>query len=151
MESVRRANAKDAPQLAVLAGELGYPATEDEVRRRLEELAWRAEHVVFVYEDARGVHGFVHAELVHGLVSSTFVEIASLVVAERERGRGLGVALLSRAEAWARELGVGCVRLRSRSTRERAHAFYRRAGYAVVKTQLAFERALEPRTEEGRR
>ncbi|MBK7876848.1 MAG: GNAT family N-acetyltransferase [Planctomycetes bacterium] len=142
---IRLARPDDAARIAELAGELGYPAAPEQVVERLAELAQRAEHAVFVLEEAAIVQAFVHVEHVHALVSAPHVEVAALVVASVVRSRGHGRALLEHAQAWARARGVTTLRLRSRSSRERAHAFYRRAGYVVTKTQLCFERGLDPR------
>lgn len=142
---VRPARAADAVRLAELATELGYPASAEEMERRWSALSTRAEHAVFAAELGDRVEGFVHVERVHALTGAPHAEITALVVDAACRSRGLGRALLERAEAWAREQGLDRVALRSRSTRERAHAFYLRAGYAIEKRQLRFVRALGPR------
>ena len=140
---VRRAHPDDAGRVAELAAELGYPAASEEMRRRIVLLEGRSDHAVLVALVAGRVEGLLHAELVHGITDDAHVEIAALVIDSALRGRGLGKELLSRAEAWARERGVARVGLRSRSTRERAHAFYLREGYHVAKTQLRFVRELD--------
>jgi len=46
------------------------------------------------------------------------------------------------AEQWARVHGFALMRVRSNVVRERAHRFYEREGYARVKTQAVFRKAL---------
>ena len=72
------------------------------------------------------------------LTDEPCAEIGGLVVAAASRGKGLGGALLRAAEAWAHALGCGCLRVRSRVERERAHRFYERAGFVRAKTQAVF-------------
>ena len=57
--------------------------------------------------------------------------------------KGVGRLLLEQAEQWAREEGIGIVRVWSSDQRHRAHRFYEREGYAVVKTQLAFVKTVD--------
>jgi GNAT superfamily N-acetyltransferase len=71
------------------------------------------------------------------------VELRGLVVDEKHRGTGLGRALLRQAEQWAIDRKTPVVRLRCNVIRTGAHAFYRRLGYSLVKTQHAFRRQLE--------
>jgi hypothetical protein len=52
------------------------------------------------------------------------------------------------AEAWARQQGCGAMRLWSSITRTPAHRFYQGLGYAQVKTQYSFVKALDASGEE---
>ena len=56
----------------------------------------------------------------------------------------IGAALLEEVEAWAWARARGCAALRVRSNvvRERAHRFYRRAGFETIKTQHVFEKRI---------
>jgi GNAT superfamily N-acetyltransferase len=63
-------------------------------------------------------------------------------VDERNRGAGVGRALVSAAEEWAKESGLATIRVRSRIERDRAHKFYERDGYTRLKTQYVFEKPL---------
>ena len=77
------------------------------------------------------------------MMTEARVEVAGLVVDEKCRGRGIGRALMGRAESWAREHGCAMVSLRSNVIRSEAHAFYQGLGYSLVKTQHAFRRKLD--------
>lgn len=140
---VRQAGPDDATRLAALSGQLGYPATAAEMTTRLAAVGSDPRHAIFVVAEAGGtVVGWVHACLRDLLVSQPQAEIEGLVVDEACRSVGLGRQLLERAEEWARDQGCTTVFLRSNVTRERAHAFYERAGYQHVKTSKAFRKGL---------
>ena len=89
--------------------------------------------------------GWVHVQERALLESEPFAEVCSLVVEERERGRGVGAALMGACERWALARGLGRMRVRSNVKRAPAHAFYGRLGYAVVKSQHVFQRVLGAR------
>jgi len=149
---IRRAEARDAAQIAALAGQLGYQTEADQVGARLGELArfemhrvWVAEAVASRAEPSQargGVVAWMHCEVCPALDVPTYVEILALVVDEAHRGRRIGEQLVACAETWAKECGVADVRVRSNVVRERAHRFYERLGYAVRKTQRVFAKAV---------
>lgn len=138
---IRDATPADAPFLARLSGELGYPSTEEAVGSRLAHLlALPAAHAVMVSVDGRGaVTGWVHASVERTVESEPYAEIRGLVVEEAWRGRGIGETLVRASVAWARSRGVAKVRVRSNVVRERTRAFYLRLGFAVCKTQAVFD------------
>jgi GNAT superfamily N-acetyltransferase len=140
---VRRAQARDAARIAELSGQLGYPATEAQIEKRLRQLMRASKHIVLVAEKpGAGVIGWIHASVMNLLESETRVEINGLIVADGHRSVGAGAKLLEAAEQWARRHGCERVNVRSNVIRERAHAFYLRQGYDHYKTQKAFRKAL---------
>jgi GNAT superfamily N-acetyltransferase len=56
--------------------------------------------------------------------------------------QGTGARLLEAAETWALESGVSLIRVSSNVGRERAHAFYMREGYGIIKTSHQFSKRL---------
>lgn len=140
---IRRAQVRDAARIAELSGQLGYPATEVQIEKRLRQLLRASKHIVLVAEkpDA-GVIGWIHASVMNLLESETRAEINGLIVADGHRSVGSGAKLLEAAEQWARRHGCERVNVRSNVIRERAHAFYLRQGYDHYKTQKAFRKAL---------
>jgi ribosomal protein S18 acetylase RimI-like enzyme len=142
---VRRARLSDAPRLADLSGQLGYPATVKEIRERLARVLKQREHAVFV-ADAGGseVVGWLHVAVTPLLESPLRAEVNGLVVDQSQRSRGAGSQLLSAAEAWAQKKRCQHVSVRSNVIRKRAHGFYRRNGYQHIKTQKAFRKPLKP-------
>jgi GNAT superfamily N-acetyltransferase len=141
---VRAAREEDAAALAALSGQLGYPATADEVRARLATIAARPGNAVLVAESLGAVAGWLHVVAVHFLECDAFAEIGGLVVGEAERGGGIGALLLRAAESWAAEHGLTSVRVRSNVVRAGAHRFYEREGYTLSKQQAVFVKRLGP-------
>jgi GNAT superfamily N-acetyltransferase len=140
--SIRRAAEEDAPVVAELNGQLGYPATAQEVRERLGEIAKIRSQAVFVACLNSRIVGWIDVAITFHLQFPPFALIGGLVVKDGYRGIGVGHRLCEAAEKWARELRVGTVRVTSRSTRVDAHRFYLRDGYSEVKTSRVFEKAL---------
>ncbi len=140
---VRRATLGDAPPIAELSGQLGYPATREDVVRRFRELEGDPRHVLYVAALPSGrVIGWVHVQEVHLIESDMRAEISGLVVWEGYRGQGAGKLLMQHAEQWARERGCGAVLLRSNVIRTGAHAFYETLGYTNIKNQKVFRKVL---------
>lgn len=140
--AVRPARTEDAPALAGLAGQLGYPTSTEEVTARLPEVAANPEALILVAGDGGEVQGWIHVELKRSLLAPLAAQVMGLVVDERWRNAGIGAALLAAGEAWARQRGCLSMLVGTRVTRERAHRFYRRAGYDLLKTSHFFEKRL---------
>lgn len=140
---IRRAKVTDAPRIAELSGQLGYPATAEQIRRRLRQIQPASQNAIFVAdaEDA-GVVGWLHVSKVALLETDLRAEVNGLVVAEGHRSVGAGAQLLVAAEKWARKQGCKGMSVRSNVIRERAHEFYERNGYEHYKTQKSFRKPL---------
>ena len=140
---IRRAKSADAPQLAALSGQLGYPATAAQLRERLRGIEPASQHAVFVADAPDdGVIGWVHVSKQPLLEVEMRAEVNGLVVAEEQRSLGAGAQLLAAAEDWARKHGCKSMSVRSNVIRERAHKFYERNGYEHYKTQKSFRKPL---------
>jgi GNAT superfamily N-acetyltransferase len=137
---IRPMTAADAPLVADLTTQLGYPTSPEEAAQRLAALDGR--HAALVAEEDGRAIGWVHVALVTSLASGMKADIGGLVVDENHRSDGIGAELLAAAEAWAREEGAARMVVRSRVARERAHRFYEREGYELVKTSHVFEKQL---------
>jgi GNAT superfamily N-acetyltransferase len=140
---IRRAKGNDAAQIAVLTGQLGYPATTAQVRERMRRIQPVSQNAVFVAEAANyGVVGWLHVSKEPLLESEMRAEVNGLVVADGQRSLGAGARLLAAAEDWARKHGCKEMSVRSNVIRERAHKFYERNGYEHYKTQKSFRKNL---------
>jgi len=140
---IRRAKTSDAPQIAVLTGQLGYPATAAQIRKRLQGIKPASQNAVFVaHSEKDGVIGWLHVSRNVLLESEIRAEVNGLVVAEGQRSLGAGARLLAAAENWARKHGCKNMSVRSNVIRERAHKFYERDGYEHYKTQKSFRKPL---------
>jgi GNAT superfamily N-acetyltransferase len=133
----------DAPILAALAGELGYPTDAESLLGRLAALH-PTDAAVLVSTDPDDLPtGWCHVEMRRTLVEPMSALIAGLVIGEGHRSAGIGAALLAAAEAWARARGCQRMVVATRITRERAHRFYAREGYEVSKTSYFLTKPLD--------
>lgn len=144
---VRRAAAADVPAIARLAAQLGGAVETSRMPARLARILELPTHAVFVAEpDATDAGagtqaapcGFAAAEHRLLLPFDEWVELTSLVVDDALRRRGVGTQLVAAVEAWAGRRGVPRIVVRSSITRDLAHDFYPRLGYARLKTQHVY-------------
>jgi GNAT superfamily N-acetyltransferase len=140
---IRGIKSGDAEALAALTTQLGYPVDPDRIRSRMRPLLRDSSSAVLVAADGddRPI-GWLHVALLLSLEGDPRVHIMGLVVGDGHRSAGIGQELLAAGEAWAREQGVTRMTVYSRQTRERAHRFYEREGYALVKRSYFFEKEL---------
>ena len=139
---IRRARKTDSVRIAELSTQLGYPATGQEIVRRMKRMRPAALHAVFVAESEKLVIGWLHVSVTPLLEVPLRAEVNGLVVDEKRRSAGTGAKLLHAAERWAAEKGCKSMSVRSNVIRERAHEFYLRNGYQHYKTQKAFRKLL---------
>ena len=123
--------------MASLLAELGRPDVrgedEDRYRELFVEYLRRPDADALVAERDGSVVGFVNVEFRERLNYDTPQGwIPELIVAEGERSRGAGAALLSRAEELARDRGCWSMALESANRRTDAHRFYLREGWTDV-------------------
>ncbi len=141
--TIRLAGPGDAKRIAVLCHQLGYPATQEEVERRLNQIQQDERHAVYVAKLSNGhVVGWVHVYVSQLVMTDRQAEIGGLVVDESCRHYGIGQLLMQQAEQWARANECWAIHLRSNIARKGAHVFYERIGYSNVKTQLTFRKVL---------
>jgi len=140
---VRAMLEEDIPEVARLSGQLGYPSTEEQVRRRFERLARQQDHETFVAVDERdGVIGWVHVAEQCTIEADPTGEVWGLVVDESTRNRRIGRRLMAAAEQWARDRGLDVMAVRSNVLRSDAHRFYLSIGYEIAKSQYKFRKRL---------
>ena len=141
---IRRARLSDAPAVAELSGQLGYPTLAKEMAGRLAHLIRHPRFgVVLIAGTPEGkIVGWLHVSLTPLLEVPLRAEVNGLIVAEGQRSSGSGAKLLQAAEEWAKSKGCSRVSVRSNVVRDRAHAFYLRNGYEHYKTQKAFRKTL---------
>jgi ribosomal protein S18 acetylase RimI-like enzyme len=140
---VRQMRPEDTSAVAALTTQLGYPSTEDEIRRRFDLIKDRWDARVFVAQHAGNVIiGWIHVQATYLLECDARAEIWGLVVGEKVRGCGVGRRLVEAAEEWALMRGLSVMTLRSNNLRTEAQGFYEHLGYTVTKTQNAFRKSL---------
>jgi GNAT superfamily N-acetyltransferase len=139
---IREATDEDAGELARLVIGLGYDASPEAMRHRLEKVRNAGHAATFVVELGGAAVGFVGLRLERSYeYDDPHVRITGLAVDHDQRGRGIGTALLERAEAWAREHGAALIFLTSGQHRSEAHEFYESRGWK--RTGYRFAKRLE--------
>ena len=134
---VRRATPADAPVIAALLGELGYPASPAEVVGRLERLAAFSSATALVADIEGQVVGVVTGHLFPSIHATPLVAwLTTLVVSSAAQSRGVGRQLVAAVEDWARQAGAVRISVTSASHRDAAHSFYEKIGYAHTGVRL---------------
>ncbi|MDD1762510.1 MAG: GNAT family N-acetyltransferase [Methanothrix sp.] len=127
---IREAEAVDAPAVASLISQLGYPVSPEEMTGRLKILCSLPEYVTFVAEAHGEVIGIVGAYRSYSLeFSGLYGRLTALVVDEGWRGRGVGKMLLDAIETWLVGQGAVLLVLTSSNHRQGTHEFYKHNGY----------------------
>jgi GNAT superfamily N-acetyltransferase len=134
---IRGARPDDAPALAELSSQLGYPSTERQARERLR-LLLDPERELLVADAPDGLAGFIDVHVQRVVESDAYGEVGGLVVAAAHRGEGLGAALLMAAADWSRARGLERLWIRADLARVGPHEFYEAIGCAVVKDQRVY-------------
>jgi GNAT superfamily N-acetyltransferase len=144
--TIRPAVADDAPALARMLDQLGYPTDSAEIPGRLERMGERPGTTVFIAEHRNKPVGVVTVHLFPSLHTSEPVPwLTALVVDESARGTGVGSALVQRAEEWAIRHGASKLALTSHLRRREAHDFYKRRDYEQTGVRLVKELASHSR------
>jgi GNAT superfamily N-acetyltransferase len=128
---VRAARTADSTAFARLLGQLGYPTDAATAARRLARLGEAGSYLTLVAEIDHQVVGLATAYAqprIHH--DADFARIASLIVDQAWRDRGVGKRLVEAIEKWARDQGCDVVEVTSGNQRVDAHRFYEGMGYA---------------------
>ena len=130
---VREASREDVENLGCLMTDLGYPSSTETMSWSLAEISADASYGTLVAEQDGKVLGMVGLRLERLYEKNEpCARIMALVVGPEHRGRGVGRALISAAEAWARRKGARAVMLTTHKRRAGAHRFYRSIGYEAT-------------------
>jgi len=137
MTGIRTAHQQDASELARLFTALGHAASEDEIHARWR--AWHAAGNIGLVVD--GTNGeLIAAATLHQTIvlhrPRPIGRISALIVDPRHQHRGVGRALVERAEQMFREAGCGSLEITSNMRRTDAHAFYVHLGYELTSARF---------------
>jgi GNAT superfamily N-acetyltransferase len=138
---IRDAVPADAPAVARLLDQLGYPTEPAAAASRLERLGIVGDRVLVAELDGALV-GLAHLQVTPALERDRpAAKIGALVVDESRRGEGVGRALVEALGQEARARGCGVLFLTTSDRRTDAHEFYRRVG--LEETGKRFTKTLE--------
>jgi len=127
--TIRPATTADAPRLAALLTDEGYPAGETDLAARIERFSTPESHVL-VAEAAGEVIGFVAFHLVPRFeTDERFARIVALVVDPGVRERGIGKRLMADAERAAGAAGAAFLEVTSGHHRPEARKLFESLGY----------------------
>lgn len=134
----------DLPSVNLLANQLGYPTSLQEIQDRFQSILNHPDYALYVAKSTdHEILGWIQINKQPlSLLTGPTVEVAALVVDENCRGQGIGKALLQVAEKWALENNITTVQLRSNISRQDAHRFYVREGYDGAKQSILFTKKL---------
>ena len=140
---IRRAREEDVDSINCLCQQLGYYISTEEIQIYLKSLNTAKEWIVYVaYQPDNGILGWINVYLTHGLLADRQAEIGGLIVDKNFRAHGIGRLLMQKAQSWAQQQGCNLIQVRSRTSRQQAHAFYQNIGYKPYKTQLVLRKQL---------
>lgn len=131
---LRPATSADAPAIAALFTDEGYPVGPSDIVTRLGRFA-SDESRVLVAEHEGTILGFI---AIHAMPrfehDDRIVRILALVVDAGARERGVGRALMAEAERIGRDLGAAFVELTAGHHRPEARHLYESLGYDATVT-----------------
>jgi GNAT superfamily N-acetyltransferase len=128
--AIRDAEPSDASAVALLLGELGYPAVEEAAVRQMEQLRGQPGSSLLVADAGGDVVGLAALHVMHVLEHAQPVGVMIALAVRSDQRRGGVGGLLSRAvEDEARRQGCCLIVLGSAERRADAHAFYESQGY----------------------
>ena len=134
---LREATLHDAPGLATLLGQLGYPTTSAEMAERLRNILAEPDYHTSVADASGQLVGVVGVRRSYYYEhSGSYGQIVVLVVEEAWRGQHIGQHLVAEAERWLKGQGITVVLVNSGTARTEAHRFYHRQGYQATGIRL---------------
>lgn len=131
---------RGVPDRLASLGDAG-PGERAKLRHRLSEIITAADSAILVAEQDGRIIGLAEVyvredERSPARIPRRFGHLQSVVVAESERGAGLGRLLVRAAEEWARGLGAAEMRLDIWEFPDGPLAFYERCGYWTLRRTL---------------
>lgn len=138
---IRSCEVTDAAAIYELnAREMGYDYPKDQTEEKLRQLLKSDRDKILVAVMEQTVVGYVHANDYDVTYAPHMKNIMGIAVLGSHQGKGIGRALLSAIESWARTTGAEGIRLVSGASRTGAHEFYRHCGYTRDKMQINFRK-----------
>lgn len=129
---IRNATISDVPAILPLIHQLGYPASEEELRLRFQKFTQNIGYgvgVAIIDSQVVGLVAWSKSELL--ILPKTRFNIEGLVVDEQYRAKGVGKKLMSFLEEVASRFSPSIIDVLSgvRRAKEGVHEFYKHLGY----------------------
>lgn len=124
--------------------QMGYNYDYALTQQKIEKLLNQSTDRLYVAIVDDQVVGYVHANNYDTLYAGHMKNIMGIAVDQHYTHQGIGKALLSKVEQWAKETGAQGVRLVSGATRHEAHIFYHHCGYGSDKAQINLKKLFRP-------
>ena len=120
--------------------EMWYDYPVEKTTEKLSQLLKSKADRIFVAVANGTVVGYIHARDYDVVYAPQYKDILAIAVFSDYKKNGIGRALLTTVENWAKESGAAGIRLVSGSVRTGAHEFYRHCGYNGDKQQINFKK-----------
>ena len=134
--TVRRVKLSDAEDIYhINKTSLGYDYDLDKQKIKIQNVINDDTQVIFVADIGNKVAGYIHLVNYDVIYADNYKNCLGLAVDNNYKRMGIGSALLSQGEKWAKENGAVGIRLCSGIERENAHKFYLSQGYVENKLQ----------------
>ncbi|MDX8360703.1 GNAT family N-acetyltransferase [Cytobacillus sp. IB215316] len=132
---IREYESSDLAQFASLMDDLGYPASIDDMKVRMERIESNPNYYTFVAEKEKSLVGMIGIT-VHTTYTSNEakIQITSLVTKRQYRGQGIAKSLVKFVEDWSMRRGSNFIYLLSGKSEKRvkAHELYKFLGYEIT-------------------
>ena len=133
---IRKAKPSDAEDIYYInKTSLGYDYDSEKQRNKIKNVINDSTQIIFVAAVENKVVGYIHLTNYDVIYADNYKNCLGLAVDNDFKRMGIGSALLSQGEVWAKENGAVGIRLCSGIERESAHKFYLSQGYIVNKLQ----------------
>jgi aminoglycoside 6'-N-acetyltransferase I len=143
---IRVASQEDFPAIAQLAAMLWPSEDENILLGEFKANHGSSDHALYICEEKNEVIGFVELSLrndyVEGTSSSPVAYIEAIFVKEQYRKQRIGIALVQRAEEWAREKGCRELASDTEISNITSQNFHKQCGFEEANRIVAFVKAL---------
>jgi aminoglycoside 6'-N-acetyltransferase I len=143
---IRLATKEDLPAIATLASMLWPSEDESILLSEFKANHGTQAHAIYIFEANNEVIAFIELSLrndyVEGTSSSPVAYIEAIFVKEPYRKQRVGVALIQRAEEWAREKGCSELASDTEITNISSQNFHKHCGFEEANRIVAFVKAL---------
>lgn len=133
---IRKAKPSDTEDIHYInKTSLGYNYDLEKQRNKIKKVINDSTQIIFVAAIENKVVGYIHLTNYDVIYADNYKNCLGLAVDNDYKRMGIGSALLSQGEVWAKENGAVGIRLCSGIERESAHKFYLSQGYIENKLQ----------------